>query len=363
MKDRMNEIKNAIIEYCRENLNEHYKDMSLDILSTIEEKDTEVLNSSRCDIWAASILNIVLEDSEMFKRKHPMYITKKAFSEKTGVSSKTIKGKSEKLRALLNTKEDTSKIIKENSCKDEKKTKNEQTIEKKSQIEIVKTEDIKLDTKKQFTEEELKESKYKALMGLAHEDLPFEDKLDYIKQAMATAEEMIEDRENTINFWENKSARPYMMAAQDLATLLINNKNYKEAKDVLELLLKMDEDDNQGNRFKLINLLISRNDRKAVNELFARFKNETSAQWDYFKALYYFKNGNLYFAKTSIKEGVKKNKYIGLFLMQWTAALKMAGSVIDPVLYTEATFYYNENFALWKDTKGALKWLVNAVIK
>ena len=28
-------------------------------------------------------------------------------------------------------------------------------------------------------------------MGLAHEDLPFEDRLDYFKQAMAVAEEMI----------------------------------------------------------------------------------------------------------------------------------------------------------------------------
>ena len=79
----------------------------------------------------------------------------------------------------------------------------------------------------------------------------------------------------------------------------------------------------QGNRFKLINLLIAKNDRKAVNELFAKFKNEDSAQWDYFKALYYFKNGNLYFAKSAIKDGVNKNKYIGLFLMQWTAALRM----------------------------------------
>ena len=79
MKDRINEIKSAIIEYCRENLNEQYKDISLDVLAKIEQKDGEILNSSRCDIWVASILNIVLEDAEMFKRKHPMYITKKAY--------------------------------------------------------------------------------------------------------------------------------------------------------------------------------------------------------------------------------------------------------------------------------------------
>ena len=351
MKDRINEIKSAIIEYCRENLNEQYKDISLDVLAKIEQKDGEILNSSRCDIWVASILNIVLEDAEMFKRKHPMYITKKAFSEKTGVSSKTIKGKSDILRALLDGEQEASAEVAATA----------ETVE--NNIEAINAEEVKVDTKKELTEEETKSAKYKALMGLAHEDLPFEDRLDYFKQAMAVAEEMIVDRENTTNFWNNESARPYMIASQDLATLLINNKNYKEAREILELLIKMDEDDTQGNRFKLINLLIAKNDRKAVNELFAKFKNEDSAQWDYFKALYYFKNGNLYFAKSAIKDGVSKNKYIGLFLMQWTAALRMSGSVIDPVLYTEATYYYNENFALWKDTKGALKWLVNAVIK
>ncbi|MGM9530336.1 DUF6398 domain-containing protein [Intestinibacter sp.] len=358
MKDRINEIRDAIIEYCKQNLNEQYKDMSLDVLKKIGQKDADLLNSSRCDIWVASILNIVLEDNEMFKRKHPMYITKKAFSEKTGVSSKTIKSKSEILRNVLG---ENQEIASEKEAGEMEKEQNNKA--QSSSIETVNLEDIKLEPQKELTEEELKESKYKALMGLAHEDLPFEDKMNYLQEAMVVAQEMIEDKENTTNYWDNPSARPYMIAAQDFATLLANNNFYKEAKDILELLLKMDENDNQGNRFKLINLLIKKNDRKEVNDLFLRFKNEDSAQWDYFKALYYFKNDNLHFARQAVKDGVKKNKYIGLFLMQWTAALKVSGTVIDPVLYTEATYYYNENFNLWKETKGALKWLVNAVIK
>ena len=73
MKDRINEIRNAIVEYCKENLNEQYKDMSLDLLAKIEQqKDGELLTSSRCDIWVAAILNMVLEDAEMFKRSHPI---------------------------------------------------------------------------------------------------------------------------------------------------------------------------------------------------------------------------------------------------------------------------------------------------
>ncbi|MCI6738455.1 MAG: DUF6398 domain-containing protein [Intestinibacter sp.] len=358
MKDRINEIRDAIIEYCKQNLNEQYKDMSLDVLKKIEQKDQDLLNSSRCDIWVASILNIVLEDNEMFKRKHPMYITKKAFSEKTGVSSKTIKSKSEILRNLL---DENQEVASEKEAEKVEEVQNDKA--QSSKIETVNLEDIKLEPQKELTEEELKESKYKALMGLAHEDLPFADRLEYLQEAMAVAKEMIQDEENTTNYWHNVSARPYMIASQDLAVLLMTYKNYEEARSILELLLDMDEEDNQGNRFKLIHILIKQNDRKAVNELFLRFKNEDSAQWDYFKGLYYFKNGNLYFAKDSVKSGVKKNKYIGLFLMQWTAALRMSGSIIDPVLYTEATYYYNENFELWKETDGALKWLVNAVIK
>ena len=300
METRFNEIKTTVIEYCKENLNEQYKDMSLDILTKIEEKNAEILSSSRCDIWAASILNIVLEDNEMFKRKHPMYITKKDFSQKTGVSSKTIKAKSEILRDLLN--------------KDE-------VVENKTEVETVETvEEVETPVVKELSEKELKESKYRALMGLAHEDIPFADRLEYLKEAMAVAEEIIEDKENTTNYWDNLSARPYMMAAQDLAILLMKNNNYTQARGKLELLLQMDVNDNQGNRFKLMHILISKNDRKAVNDLLLRFKNEESAQWDYFKALYYFKNGNLYFAKASVKDGVAKNKFIGLFLMQWTAA-------------------------------------------
>ena len=34
----------------------------------------------------------------------------------------------------------------------------------------------------------------------------------------------------------------------------------------------MDENDTQGNRYKLINLLIAKNDRKAVNDLFAKIQ-------------------------------------------------------------------------------------------
>ena len=139
MKDRINEIRNAIVEYCKENLNEQYKDMSLDLLAKIEQKDGELLTSSRCDIWVAAILNMVLEDAEMFKRSHPMYITKKAFSEKTGVSSKTIKSKSDALRALFEGEETVVA---------------EAAVTAENTVEVVQAEEVKVEATKETKSED-----------------------------------------------------------------------------------------------------------------------------------------------------------------------------------------------------------------
>lgn len=58
--------------------------------------------------------------------------------------------------------------------------------------------------------------------------------LDYFKQAMDVAEEMIVDRENTTNFWNNESARPSQIAHNELGYFIINTKINKEAREILE---------------------------------------------------------------------------------------------------------------------------------
>ena len=64
-----------------------------------------------------------------------MYITKKAFSEKTGVSSKTIKGKSDILRALLDCEQEASAEVAATA----------ETVE--NNIEALNAEEVKVDTK------------------------------------------------------------------------------------------------------------------------------------------------------------------------------------------------------------------------
>ena len=89
-----------------------------------------------------------------------------------------IKSKSEILRNLL---DENQEVASEKEAEKVEEVQNDKA--QSSKIETVNLEDIKLEPQKELTEEELKESKYKALMGLAHEDLPFADRLEYLQEA------------------------------------------------------------------------------------------------------------------------------------------------------------------------------------
>ena len=154
-----------------------------------------------------------------------------------------------------------------------------------------------------------------------------------------------------------------MIALQDLGNLFNDNKDYDSAKRVYELLLNLNPLDHQGIRYKLINILIEKNDRKEVNDLFARYKDDKSATWSYSKVLYYYKNKNMFMAKDALKDAVNRNKYIALKLIKWTAFMQMSGVYINPVLFNEANFYCEESISLWKNTKGSIDWLLKNVLK
>ena len=96
------QIKDIIMNFSNENLNAEFSNKALEILDKMEEANEQILETSRTDIWAASILNIVLDMNGVFNKKHPMYMTKKDFSSKIGVSAGTIKNKAEAVKELLN---------------------------------------------------------------------------------------------------------------------------------------------------------------------------------------------------------------------------------------------------------------------
>ena len=203
---------------------------------------------------------------------------------------------------------------------------------------------------------------YQNFMRLAHESNDYKEKVDYFEQAIKIGIEMI-GTDTEVVYWQDEITKPYMIALQDLGNVCLENNDDDAAKKVYELLLNLNPLDNQGIRYKLVNILIKNNKRKEINELFLRYKDDKSASWLYSKVLYYYKNKNEFMAKDALKEAVNANKYIALKLIKWTAFMQMSGAYINPVLFNEANFYCGESIGLWKSTKGSIDWLLKNVIK
>lgn len=351
MSNTKSQIKDIIMDFSNENLNRNFTQKSVEILDRLEDANAEILGTSRTDIWAASILNIVLDMNGVFNKKHPMYMTKKDFSQKIGVSAGTIKNKAEAVKEILNLEEnDQSVIVYSTNEKTE-------TVEEK---EVVAKEEVVVTTEAPVKDE--KQQIYQNFMKLAHESNDFKVKVENFENAIKVAVEMIANNGEVV-YWEDEITKPYMIALQDLGNLFNDNKDYDSAKRVYELLLNLNPLDHQGIRYKLINILIEKNDRKEVNDLFARYKDDKSATWSYSKVLYYYKNKNMFMAKDALKDAVNRNKYIALKLIKWTAFMQMSGVYINPVLFNEANFYCEESISLWKNTKGSIDWLLKNVLK
>ena len=347
------QIRDIIMNFSNENLNKDFIKKSIEILDMLEDANAQILETSRTDIWAASILNIVLDMNGIFNKKHPMYMTKKDFSQKIGVSAGTIKNKAESVREILNLEENDSRVI---------ISSNDDTTENVEEKILISEEvAVTTDALVEETKDE-KQEMYKEFIKLAHESDDLQVKIENFENAIKVAVEIIGNN-NEVVYWEDEITRPYMNALQDLGNLYNSNKDYDSAKRVYELLLNLNPIDHQGIRYKLINILIEKNDRKEINDLFIRYKEDKSAVWSYSKALYYYKNKNIFMAKDALKDAVNSNKYIALKLIKWTAFMQMSGIYINPTLFNEANLYCEETIGLWKKAKGSIDWLSKNVSK
>ena len=225
------------MDFSNENLNEEYTNKSLEILDKLEDANAEILGTSRTDIWAASILNIVLDMNGVFNKKHAMYMTKKDFSQKIGVSAGTIKNKAEAVKEILKIEENDARVIISSA---------DETSEKvEAKTEVVK-EEVAETTETPVKEvKNEKEIMYQNFMKLAHESNDFKEKVENFENAIKVAVEMI-DNNGEVAYWEDETTKPYMIALQDLGNVLNENKEYKEAKKVYELLETSNHDELEG---------------------------------------------------------------------------------------------------------------------
>ena len=163
------------------------------------------------------------------------------------------------------------------------------------------------------------------------------------------------------HFWGFLETRPYMRARAGLAQVLWAGGHHAEAVRHYREMLSLNPGDNQGIRYLLASCLLHMGDDFGLERLLKQHEDDDSAFLVYTRALVAFrKTGASKQAKKLAEEAWHSNVHI-------PAALCGARKVKDPGTgyYTmggedEAACYLDEYGFAWRDTPGAIAWLVEA---
>jgi tetratricopeptide (TPR) repeat protein len=161
------------------------------------------------------------------------------------------------------------------------------------------------------------------------------------------------------HFWGFLETRPYMRARAGLAQLLWDEGQHAETVGHYQDMLKLNPSDNQGLRYLLAACLLRMKDDAGLQQLLKEHSDDASTFMIYTQTLLAFrKEGASKKAEKLAKEAWQSNAHV-------PAALAGSKEVKFPGYYSmggedEAAYYLAEYGSAWRDTPGAIQWLVEA---
>lgn len=178
----------------------------------------------------------------------------------------------------------------------------------------------------------------------------------------ALGKEFIEG--NAGHFWGILETRPYMRARAGLAETLEALGESKQAIDHYRELLRLNPNDNQGNRFAFARCLLKAGADEELGKLLEQYPDDETAAWLYTRALWLFrKEGATKSAGALLVKAFKQNLFVPLYLL---AAERMPDEPPDYIELggeTEAIEYIGMNGKAWLDTEGAIQWFIDILIE
>jgi tetratricopeptide (TPR) repeat protein len=166
------------------------------------------------------------------------------------------------------------------------------------------------------------------------------------------------------DFWGILETRPYMRARAGLAETLEAMGEPKQATDHYSELLRLNPNDNQGNRFAFARCLLKTGADKELGKLLDQYKDDATAAWLYTRALWLFrKEGATKAAGDALVKAFKQNLFVPLYLLRAEQMPDEPPDYIELGGETEAVEYIGLNGLAWLDTEGALQWFIDTLIK
>jgi tetratricopeptide (TPR) repeat protein len=160
-------------------------------------------------------------------------------------------------------------------------------------------------------------------------------------------------------FWGWLETRPYMRARQGLAVMLTELGRREEAIGHYNALLDLNPNDNQGNRYLLLYMLLARDDKPAVHALLDKYDDEGSLAFSMTRALLAFQEGlgDAEAGREAARVAMEWNQHILPILTgkeRWSPPSPYGTVMGGP---DEASDYLINAGAGWYRTPGAIQWL------
>ncbi len=138
-------------------------------------------------------------------------------------------------------------------------------------------------------------------------------RLDAHRNLLARARETMGQEffeENRGHFWGVVTTRPYMRALEYLASLLTSLGRYGEAITVMEEMIDLNPNDNQGVRDSLLGLYLGEGDVLEARSLLNRYPDDDLAVFAWGRAIERFLSGDIKAAKKALADAFHSNPHV-----------------------------------------------------
>jgi len=165
-------------------------------------------------------------------------------------------------------------------------------------------------------------------------------------------------KEEKGHFWGMLETRPYMRAKAGLADCLYAKKEIDKAIKIYKEMLELNPNDNQGVRYLLSTLLLSKKDLSGFETFIDNAEEENSAVWNYNNALYHFKkSGQTTKSEKELLKAYKSNEFIIDYMLGIKDMPKELPQYVGIGDENEAVSYVSRAWLIWEKTEGAFEWL------
>jgi tetratricopeptide (TPR) repeat protein len=159
------------------------------------------------------------------------------------------------------------------------------------------------------------------------------------------------------HFWGILETRPFMRCLQLYSEVLYLKNKKKECVEILEEMIYLNPNDNQGVRDQLMLYLIELDEVKKFEKYAKMFKDDEMAFSLFNQALFTFKKeGDTIKSQKQLQKALKQNKYVGEKLISGLPIFELS----DHYGFgdeNEADYYVDSAQHIWRQTKGAIEWI------